>query len=149
MIMLKLFVTKSRSYDETIDNLDEIEEVTGGTTRNAAQLYKMIGDFSNQIISKAFAHPAYTFSNESINRLISQPGYDGLAIYFVLFDNRITVALIALDKDGNPVKTSVQRLVDGKIVIEEGIYGEEDGTGHPRSKVDDLIQALKSYSEDQ
>ncbi len=146
MIMLKLFVTQSRSYDEAIDNLDEIKEVIGGSTRNAAELNEMIGAFSNQIISRAFAYPAYTFSNESIYRLISQPGYDGLAIYFVIFENRITVALIALDKNEQPV--IVKFYNPETKTIEEGVLGEEDGTGHPRPKVEALLEILQNYSKE-
>lgn len=152
MIMLKLFVTESRSYDKSIDNLDEIPKVDdlyiGGQPYSGEDLAVMISDFSNEIISKAFKYPSYLFDKDSIERLTTQPGYEGLAIYFVKYLGRISVALFAIDGNLNPVKTKVQRLVDGNIVIEEGIYGEEDGTGHPRSKVDALVQTLKSSSED-
>eukprot|EP00388_Colpodella_angusta_P006662 GDKJ01019489.1.p2 GENE.GDKJ01019489.1~~GDKJ01019489.1.p2 ORF type:complete len:150 (+),score=10.16 GDKJ01019489.1:802-1251(+) len=147
MIMATLFVTKSRSYDETIDNLDEIPKVDdpeiGGKTYSGEDLAVMISDLSNEIIAKAFRYPAYLFDKDSIKRLTEQPGYEGLAIYFVKYLGRISVALFAIDKDLNPVKTKVQKIVAGKIIIEEGIFGEEDGTGHPPSKVYELLKTLR------
>ncbi|MEA5405285.1 hypothetical protein VB776_20275 [Arcicella sp. DC2W] len=145
--MVKLFVTQSRNYDERMDDLSLIpideDPDLGGRTFSGEELAIMITEFSNEIIANAFKYKAYLFDKDSIKRLTDQPGYEGLSIYFVKYLGRISVALFAVDIKNNPIVYKRQRKIDEQIIIEEGIWGEEDGTGHPPSKIYELLKTLQ------
>lgn len=119
----------------------------GGKTKNATELYEMINDFSNDPIAESFQFPAYTYDNESIDRLRNQPGCEGISMYFAKYQGRITIALVAVDKDRNPIKIQRFNTESNMPYFEEGIFGEQDGTGHPPNVVVDFLEELKEISK--
>ncbi|MEA5257399.1 hypothetical protein VB264_06365 [Arcicella aquatica] len=159
--MSNLFVFNTREIDsrevkskisadsvwvETDPQLVKTDPKLGGVTKDAEELIKMMKDFSGEIISHAFEFSAYSFDKDSIKRLTEQSGYEGLAISFVKFDGRISVALTALDSNNNPL--IVQQLkkdeqgINTNIV--QDVLGEEDGTGHPRPGGKTILEFLEA-----
>jgi hypothetical protein len=149
------------SFFSISENTDKPENGTidlGGHEKSATELYNMINAFLNDDISKKFDFRAYTFDKSSLLRLLSQDTCEGLALYFakhkaeVLKDDGskeekdvFTIAMVSMDKDSKPcIVTRERRNSNGEFILENGIYGEEDGTGHPPKKVEIFLNDLDS-----
>lgn len=131
----------------------------GGKEKLASELFEMIKAFKDDTaISREFDYPAYTFDKSSLLRLLSQDTCEGLALYFakhkatIINDDNssgekdvFTIAIVSIDKDSKPcIITREKTDNEGVKIFENGIYGEEDGTGHPPRKVEEFLTELDS-----
>jgi hypothetical protein len=125
------FFSISESSEDTNNGLIDL----GGHPRSSKELMDMLDDFKKDSISSNFEFQGYSFDKSSLLRLLSLEGCEGITFYLakhkVADKDAFTIVSLPIDKDSKFITGNRLVEIDGQKIMQEGIYGEEDSTGHP------------------